>query len=79
MKKSNKVYACKGNLVYSDKLGPGIIVDVFTIRKSQPKLMSVLFGESGLCSVYETELKMIQNVEGHDNGAVCITFNHNLD
>ena len=64
-----------GDLVFSDSYGPGIVTESFTIRKSQPKMLTVLFGGVNTVHIYETDLKVFQRVERKGDGSVSIVFN----
>ena len=76
MKKLVRQYLDEGALVYSDSHGAGIVMRIFRIRKSQPKMLSILFGTSGEINMYESEVKVVQRVERSDNGSISITFDH---
>ena len=67
----------KGDLVFSDIHGPGIVTDVFTIRKSQPRMLTVLFDGTTQTHIYETKLKVLQRVERKEDGTVSIIFDRN--
>ncbi len=75
MKKSKS--PIKGDLVFSDTHGPGIVTDTFTIRKSQPRMLTVLFEGTTQTHIYETDLKVLQRVERKEDGTVSIIFDRN--
>jgi hypothetical protein len=63
----------KGALIYDDRHGPGVIIDVLS-RKNRSRMLSVLFGGDKLYNVYETEVCFIQTIERSIDDSVCITF-----
>ena len=65
----------RGDLVYCDKQGPGIVTESFVIRKGQPRLLTVLFGGPESVHIYESEVKLFQRVERDDDGNVSVIFN----
>ena len=52
----------RGDLVYCDKLGAGIVTESYVIRKGQPRLLTVLFGGNNSSLVYESEVKIFQKL-----------------
>ena len=72
--KNRRLSPVVGSLIYSDSYGPGIVTEIFVIRKSQPRMMTVLFGKSSTTHVYETEVRVLQRIERKDDGSVSIIF-----
>ncbi len=65
----------RGDLVYCEKQGAGIVTESFVIRKGQPRLLTVLFGGAESSHVYESEVKLFQRVERGSDGSVSVIFN----